>query len=91
MCASDIRPAYINSAATEVKQFWDALCQSAAGAVTLRFMRLGQTLRLRLSTVNRSAFAGVADTRALRSLVRAQNGAQRSPQLSAKAKKQPLI
>jgi hypothetical protein len=91
MAAPDIRSAYISSLIVEVKPFWDALCQSAAGAVTLRFMRLRQTLRLCSSTATRSAFASVANARARRSLVAARNGEQLSREFSAKAKKQPLI
>jgi hypothetical protein len=90
--APDIRDAYINLPAIEVKQFQDALCQAARGAVTVRFMLSGQLLRLCPSTALRSAFADAAAARrARRSLSNAPRVEQCSPEFSAKAKKQPLI
>jgi hypothetical protein len=89
VAAPDIRDAYINLPAIEVKQFQDALCQAARGAVTLRFMLSGQLLRLCPSTALRSAFADAAAAR--RSLSNAPRVEQCSLEFSAKAKKQPLI
>jgi hypothetical protein len=59
--------------------FANPLCKLTPDAVTLRFMHPGQTLRLRSSTTARLAFASVVAARA------------NLANVSAKAKKQPLI
>jgi hypothetical protein len=72
--------------------FRDALCQPAPDPVTLRFMHSGPTFRPRPSTLARLAFASDAVARADGSRVSiGANRCSNRPNLSAKAKKQPLI